>query len=242
MRSITTFTLSAIVLAGIAVYGCQRQAVEESASQGAPSDAFDLSPLELVPQQAAQITASPFGAKDTEEADRVYQTILAALNDLDLTKGIEKLTRPDGSKVVRHVRPMFGFSRMGIYIRHGGRLHGHINSSLGLVAIGAHGKPLTEAKTRAYSADTLVEPETVENVKKAFDQAVARGEQAKDIAVKTSSYKAWIRPIALSREECLSCHSGMKVGDVVGAIAFVSYSEPLRNRYKRFGAKVPPGN
>lgn len=241
MRSIATFTLSALALVAVALYGCQRYAVEESASQGAPPDAFDLSPFEIDPQQAAQVTTSPFDEEATEEANRVYGTIIAALNDLDLTKGIEKLSRPDGSQVVRRVRPLFGFTRMGISITHGGRLHGHINSNLGLVAIGARGKPLNEAEIRAYGVDTFVEPETIESVEEAFEQAVARGEQAKEIALKSSTYKAWIRPISLSKEECLSCHEGMKTGDVVGAIALVSYSEPLRNRYKPLEAKVPSG-
>jgi len=118
-----------------------------------------------------------------------------------------------------------------------------------LLIASAHGKPLTAenldwpkpAKSRFASANSKFsspkehKQEPSEMVKQsakrgeairkerldALRKLVSRANQGWDSNIDTSDAFGWVKPLKLTKEECLPCHQGMKIGDTVGIIAYM---------------------
>ena len=151
---------------------------------------------------------------------------MKSLDDIDLTKGISKEVLPDGTVVEKEVEPSFGFGRVAIVLNHPGRnFQGDLLSEFAtrLIGIGAHGKPLTEENLRAYGTkeDALVA--------KLLNEAVERLNtlnKGGDVAAILDGQAIWMKPLKLTKKECLPCHEGMKVGQTVGVVTYLASQRP----------------
>ncbi|MDQ2985971.1 MAG: hypothetical protein M3R13_04535 [Armatimonadota bacterium] len=55
----------------------------------------------------------------------------------------------------------------------------------------------------------------------ALRRLVSRANEGRDSGFETSDAYGWAKPLKLTKNECLPCHQGMKVGDTVGIIAYM---------------------
>lgn len=112
---------------------------------------------------------------------------------------------------------------------------------------GSHGKPLTpKTLSRRYSrfanGESVIAPKEFPQfaTDKVLADAIMRFSSAKaePLVIRRKSAYAEIRPVRLSKSECLKCHTDMKLGDPVALMVYVvsrkkpanSLSERLTNR------------
>lgn len=196
----------------------------------------------------AQLPPKGFDWARVARVEEIHAHVVATLDDLDPTNGIRRVKTAQGERVVK-VPPRFGASRMEILFTHNGELYntGTTRPTPGgsdplLVIASAHGKPLTAenldwpkpAKWRFTQREEAKSPptETEKQSNRRYEAAqnrrldalrklVERANMGKDSGFEVSNEYGWAKPLKLTKEECLPCHQGMKVGDTVGIIAYM---------------------
>ena len=90
------------------------------------------------------------------------------------------------------------------------------------LVVSANGMPLkvdnVEIVWRRHDDTFDVDPEIMAAVRK----NLAAAKVGEELAFEVPGFKGWAKPLKLTKQECLSCHSGMKVGDTVGISAYFS--------------------
>jgi hypothetical protein len=93
------------------------------------------------------------------------------------------------------------------------------------LVVSASGKPLAEDNVeivwRRHDETFDVDPEIMAAVRK----NLAAANLGEEFAFDVPGYKGWAKPLKLSKQECLSCHPGMKVGDTVGISTYFSATD-----------------
>lgn len=222
MRGSARVIVGSVALAGCFVYGCQERVQVGNKGQ---ADVVQVGNPVVRLEESAPIKQQQgpvgFSEEQAAEARRVYAEVVSALNDLDLANGIERVTGSNGKESRRYVEPMFGFTRTGIQITHQGSTRKPIpHDHVGVFGLGAKGKPLTTENLRVYGQIPVKTERPVQLAKVELSKMVAEGRVHHESSISDSDLKIWIKPLKLTKRECLSCHEGMKIGDVVGALAF----------------------
>ena len=162
---------------------------------------------------------TPIGFEGRENEVRQVQADLAiALENLDLVDG--KRQRMPSGKVI--VIPKFGLSRVeDLLVEHGPNVWiatPAFSGDPGLVVFANAGQPLI--------AQNLIMPKrtsagALDDVRKALADQIAKLNRGEETGLQTQKHNLWAIPIKLTKQECLPCHDGMKVGDTAAVAVYL---------------------
>lgn len=219
MRSI--WTIATVGLAGILGVGACYSPEPEKISEVADPPALPETSMTQV-QQPAPFTPQRFTPKEQERVNEIQRLIVEALDDVDLAYGIKKVVI-DGEVVRIRVPAQFGVSRMDIPMMHNGKMLNLAGKSQAhdprLYVVSADGRPLTDENLAA--APSVNGAKEWDRVIAAVRENLALAVAGKDFEFETAHNYGWAKPIKLTKAECLPCHQGMAVGDVVAVASYV---------------------
>jgi hypothetical protein len=161
---------------------------------------------------------TPAGFEGRESQVRQVQAeLVSALDELDLTDG--KRQRMPSGKII--IVPKFGLSRVeNKLIEHGPNVWIATPVLLrdpGLAVFANAGRPLT---ARDLGAPKAARAGSFDDVRKALADQVDKLNRGEEIGLQLKKLDVWAIPIRLTKQECLPCHDGMKVGDTVAVAAY----------------------
>jgi hypothetical protein len=199
-------------------------------------------------QQQQAFVPKGFDNRQAARVEEIHAHVVATLDDLDAANGIRRIKTADGERVIK-VSPRFGESRMEVLISHNGEIYatgtkrpGSGTSDPFLMIASAHGKPLTAASLdwqkpgemeiqQGVPVDRSSPEESKRSLERFYEsmsdriealrKVVARANLGLDSGFETDTVYGWAKPLKLTKNECLPCHQGMKVGDTVGIIAYM---------------------
>lgn len=184
-----------------------------------------------------------FSEQEKQVVTVLHNFIVTALDDLEPTRGTQQTRlNPDGTYTKYIGEAEFGMSRVDspyVFEHDDMRFVGLPLRQLEVVdtpvgkkyvdipyvphlVVSAGGRPLTEEKLSVVWTGNSGSLAGQDEVLAAIRKNLAAGLLGADFGFEIDGFEGWAKPLKLTKQECLSCHPGMSVGDTVAIAAYLS--------------------